>query len=39
MKSTTNISDLPMNPQTSVNNLPAISTQMPKNEVVYKMHT
>jgi hypothetical protein len=31
---TTNISDLPMNPQTSVNNLPAISTQMPKNEVV-----
>ena len=31
---TTNISDLPMNPQTSMDSLPAISTQMPNNEVI-----
>ena len=30
---TTNISDLPMNPQTSMDNLPSISTQMPNNEI------
>ena len=31
---TTNISDLPTNPQTSINNLPVMNTNMPTNEIL-----